>query len=92
MGGLPRRAVSFYLTPWDDVKSTTSLRPPTPHLTSICRGTNQTAGFVWGVGVMTERSHTHSVPAEVENNRYSGIIGGNLFYSSVSWRENALNL
>lgn len=44
--GRLRRAVSFYLTPWDDVRSTTSLCPPTPHLTSICRGT----GFVWGVG------------------------------------------
>lgn len=33
-----------------------------PLLTSICRGTCPTTGFVWGVGVMTERSHTHSAP------------------------------
>lgn len=45
-----------------------------PLLTSICRGTCRTTGFVWGVGVMTERSHTHSaphpIPPEMENNRY----------------------
>lgn len=51
---------SFYLTPWDDVKSPTSRPPPTPPplLTSICRGTC----FVWGVGVMTECTHMHAVP------------------------------
>ncbi|KAI9533022.1 hypothetical protein NQZ68_026575 [Dissostichus eleginoides] len=48
-GGLIRRAASFYLTPWDEEKSAASLRPPTPHLTSICRGTGPTAAFVWGV-------------------------------------------
>lgn len=43
-----------------------------PLLTSICRGTCRTTGFVWGVGVMTERSHTHTQPPppEMENNRY----------------------
>ncbi|CAB1421649.1 unnamed protein product [Pleuronectes platessa] len=61
--GRRRRAKHFHLTSWDNVKSTTSLRPPTPHFTSICRGTSPTAGY-WcgGLGVRTENS-----PSREEN-------------------------
>lgn len=65
--------------------------PPHPHLTSIWRGTSPTTGFVWGVGVRIERSHSHSLPTDVENNRYSGIIGWNVVYSVGSWKK-MLNL
>lgn len=58
-GGAERWAESFYLTPWDDVKSPTSLPPPTP--SSLPYAEELATGFVWGVGVMTERTHMHAV-------------------------------
>lgn len=70
-GGAERWAESFYLTPWDDVKSPTSLPPPTP--SSLPYAEELATGFVWGVGVMTERTHMHAVSppsSKMENNRY----------------------
>lgn len=54
-----------------------------PLLTSICRGTCRTTGFVWGVGVMTERSHTHTVPPPRNGEQQIFLLWGETF--STCW-------
>lgn len=53
-----------------------SMRPP-PNSLPYARRTGPTTDFVWGVGVMNECFHSHSVPTEVENNRYSKVFLAN---------------
>lgn len=67
MGGfLVRRAVSFYLTTWDDGKSTTSLVHPPPTSLPYAEELTSPLALCGGLGVMTERSHSHSGPREME--------------------------
>lgn len=47
---LPTRAVSFFLAPWDDVKSTASLPPPTPTSLPYAEELTQPLALCGGLG------------------------------------------
>lgn len=92
-GGLARWAESFYLTPWDDVKSPVSLPPPTPSSLPYAEELAEPLALCGGLGSwLSAHTHTHTVPPTRNGEQQIFLLWGETFSTRWPVQENPLFL